>query len=79
MCSQNGEIVQLTVNTVIWSAVYVRVRDQIVTTKEFHIAQIFRLSVFSNTEFLHPHINVNSIFHSTHQFHSNSASCNTFQ
>jgi len=36
---------------------------EIVTTKAFHIAQIFRLSVVFNTEFLHPHINVGSILH----------------
>jgi len=65
----------VTVNryTVIWSAVYLRVRDS------DDNAQIFRPSVFSNTEFPHSHINVGIISHATHQFHSNSASYNTFQ
>jgi len=43
------------------------------------LGQIFHPSVFCNTEFLLPHVNVCSISHSTHQFHSNSASYNTFQ
>ena len=58
--------------TVIWLAVYVQVRDS--DHESFHIAQIIRQSVFSNTKFLHPHINVGSISHFMHQFHGNSAS-----
>lgn len=51
------------------------------TELNFLVSKIFRLSVFSSTEFcIHTSIdNVGSISQCTPQFRSNSASCNTFQ
>jgi len=45
----------------------------------WYLDTFFRLSVFSNIFVLHPHINVSSISHTTHQFHNTSARYNSFQ